>query len=74
MLEGLDKVMQRGEQLEQLQHKTENIRSVGGSLHKKSKKLNSWWGNFSCIGCGGGNEMSRGTMVKMGKISYKANK
>jgi hypothetical protein len=73
MLEGLDKVMQRGEQLEQLQEKTEGIRSVGSSLHRKSKKMNSWWNNFKCIGCGG-SEMSRGAMVKMGKISYKANK
>ena len=54
--------------------KTGSIKIAGGSLHKKSKKLNSWWHNFACFGCGGSNSMSRGASIKGMSIARKANK
>ena len=40
MLDGLQQVVERGEQLDQLHSKTAQIKSQGQNLHKKSKKLN----------------------------------
>mmetsp|Transcript_10056 Transcript_10056/g.15346 ORF Transcript_10056/g.15346 Transcript_10056/m.15346 type:complete len:91 (+) Transcript_10056:647-919(+) len=75
MLEGLEKVIQRGEQLETLQQKTDEIKTQSRTIYKKSKKMNSWWANLGC-GCGGPkNDQSRGmnnTMQTM-KLARKAN-
>ena len=67
MLDGLEKVIARGENLENLEKKTAEIRSTGNNLHKKTKKMNRGW--FACIGCGG-DDYSRGSIaVKGAKIA-----
>ena len=76
MLEGLEKVIKRGEQLETLQEKTDNIKAASGTIYKKSKKMNSWWSNWGC-GCGGPkNSSSRGlsttNKVETLKLARKA--
>ena len=64
MLDGLEKVIQRGENLENLEKKTAEIRSTGNSLHKKTKKLNKGW--FACLGCDNDETYSRGSVAYQG--------
>jgi hypothetical protein len=75
MLESLEKVILRGEQLELLQQKTSDLQSVGRTFHRNTKKMNSWWGNWGCIGCGNDSAMSRGAAsIKTIRIARKVNK
>lgn len=41
MLDGLDKIIKRGEAMEELQKKTVAIQSASGSIKKKAKKINN---------------------------------
>jgi hypothetical protein len=67
MHDNLAKLFQRGEQLESLQQKTDEIRTISGSIHKKAKKQNSWWATWGCAGpgglCGTPAEASRGLQM-----------
>ena len=63
MLDGLDKIIKRGEAMEDLQKKTVAIQSASSSIKKKSKKLNNrgFWSYLGCMGCNSANDdTSRG--------------
>lgn len=77
ILEGLNKVMERGEHLDQLETKAAQIKTDAGGIRKKSKQINqqSFWQRF--LGCVGGpcsgvqnNDISRGIQVM--KLTRKA--
>ena len=53
LTDNLRLVMERGENLQALQSKTEDLKTTSRSLKKKSKKLNSWWGWLCPAACGG---------------------
>jgi len=76
MLEGLDVIMKRGEKLDELQKKTADIKGLSRNLKGKSKKMNSWWSRFQCMGCGGATNYQRGapklSMSNM-RVARKAN-
>ena len=64
MHDNLQKLFQRGEQLESLQQKTSEIRGLSSSIKKKAKKQNGFWARWGCSGpggmCGTPAEASRG--------------
>ena len=63
MLDNMQTLLQRGEQIETLQARAVNIRSTAGSIKKKAKKVNQegFWSRFKGCFCPGvSEETSRG--------------
>ena len=72
MVENLAVLMERGEKIEALQAKTQELKVVSRALKKKAKKQNSWCpGGF----CSAKSDLSRGggDSLKAAKVAYKIN-
>lgn len=62
-MDNLRAVMERGEKLDDLCKKTENLETTTYKYKKKAKKMNSWWSRWGWMcpaACGGPKDESRG--------------